>query len=209
MKLETLAVHAGHRPDPVTGAITAPINLSTTFERAEDGTFPHGYIYSRTDNPNRAALEACLCALEGGAAAAAFSSGSAATMSIFQTLRPGDHVIMTGDSYHGTRNLLRDIFGPWNLEASVVDMTDLAQVKNVLRPTTRLIWAETPSNPLLKIIHLAALAKLARSAGAVSVCDNTWATPSLQRPLALGRSEEHTSELQSRSDLVCRLLLEK
>src|SRR5260221_11602451 len=160
MKIETIAVHAGHSPDPATGGVTAPIYLSTTFERAEDGTFPHGYIYSRTDNPNRASLETCLCALEGGAAAAAFSSGSAASMSIFQAFRPGDHIIAPSDSYHGTRYLLRELFGPWNLEADFVDMTDLAQVQNALRANTKLIWAETPSNPLLKITHLAAVADI-------------------------------------------------
>src|SRR5260221_12107873 len=106
MKIETITVHAGHSPDTATGGVTAPIYLSTTFERAEDGTFPHGYIYSRTDNPNRASLEACLCALEGGAAAAAFSSGSSDSISFFHAMKPGNHVIAPSDSYHGPRYLL-------------------------------------------------------------------------------------------------------
>jgi cystathionine gamma-synthase len=132
------------------------------------------------------ALEECLCALEGGAAAAAFASGSAATMSVFQALLPGEHVIAPVDAYHGTSRLLREVFGPWGLETTFVDMTDPAQVQQALRSRTRLIWAETPSNPLLKVTDIGRIAEIAHAAGARCVCDNTWATPILQRPLELG-----------------------
>ena len=186
MRFETLAAHAGGGVDPATGAVTPPIHLSTTFERGADGEFPHGYIYTRSGNPNRAALERVLCELEGGAAAATFASGSAATSAIFQALAPGDHVIAPADAYHGTAKLLREVFAPWGLAASFVDMTDLGAVERALRPETRLLWLETPSNPLLKIADIARVAALAHAAGARCVVDNTWASPVLQRPLALG-----------------------
>lgn len=186
MRIETVAVHAGHGIDAATGAVTPPIHLSTTFERGPEGTFPHGYSYSRSHNPTRAALEACLAALEGGAAAAAFSSGSAATMTVFQALAPADHVIAPHDAYHGTGILLREVFAPWGLHTTFVDMTDPAQVKGALRPNTRLVWVETPSNPLLKVTDIARIAEIAHEVGARVVCDNTWASPVCQRPLELG-----------------------
>jgi cystathionine gamma-synthase len=186
MKMETLAVHAGRAVDPATGAIAPPLYLSTTFERAADGSYPRGWVYTRSGNPNRAALEACLAALEGGAAAAAFSSGSAATMSVLQALSPGDHVLAPNDVYHGTARLLREHFVPWGLEVTFVDMTDPQQVAAHLRPNTKLVWVETPSNPLLKVTDIAAVAEAAHRVGALCLCDNTWATPVLQRPLELG-----------------------
>lgn len=186
MRIETMAVHAGHNIDPATGALAPPIHLSTTFARAPDGSYPRGYIYSRTNNPNRDALEKCLCALEGGAVAAAFSSGSAATMSVFQALAPGDHVIAPNDVYHGTARLLRETFAPWGLETSFVDMTDPSQFQRAVRPKTKLIWVETPSNPLLKITDIARISEIAHEAGALCACDSTWATPVLQRPFELG-----------------------
>lgn len=186
MRIETLAVHAGNEADLVTGAITPPIHLSTTFQRAPDGSYPGGHVYSRTSNPNRDALETSLAALEGGAAAAAFASGSAATMSVFQALAPGDAVIAPNDVYHGTARLLRDVLAPWGVEVTFVDVTDLEQVRAALRPTTRLVWIETPSNPLLKITDIARVTELAHGAGARVACDNTWATPILQRPFAFG-----------------------
>jgi cystathionine gamma-synthase len=186
MKIETLAVHAGLEVDPATGAVTPPIHLSTTFEREADGSYPHGFIYARSGNPNRQSLEKCLCEMEGGAAAAAFSSGSAATAAVFQALSSGDHVIAPGDCYHGTAALLRDVFARWGLEATFVDMTDPAQVQRAIRPNTRLVWVETPSNPLLKVTDIARAAAIAHEAGALCACDNTWATPVLQRPLELG-----------------------
>lgn len=186
MKIETLAVHVGREVDRTTGAVTPPIHLSTTFEREVDGSYPRGYIYSRTSNPNRDALEKCLAVLEGGTAAAAFSSGSAASMGVFQALQPGDHVIAPTDVYHGTARLLQELFAPWGLETTFVDMTDPAQVRRAVRKTTKLIWVETPSNPLLKITDISAISEITHDIGAVCVCDNTWATPALQRPFELG-----------------------
>jgi cystathionine gamma-synthase len=186
MRFETLAVHAGHQPDPATGAVTPPIHLSTTFERAPDGTFPGGYIYARDANPNRRALESCLAQLETGAAAAAFSSGMAATSAIFQSLAPGDHVLVPDDSYYITRKLLGEVYARWGLEHTAVDMTDPAAVAAALRPATRLVWVETPSNPLMRVTDIAAIVALARKAGVRVACDNTWASPMLTRPLELG-----------------------
>ena len=187
MNIETLAVHAGHTIDPTTGAVTAPIHLSTTFEREIDGTYPRGYMYTRNSNPNRDALERGIALLEGGAAGAAFASGSAATTAIFQSLSPGDHVIADADAYYGTTRLLRELFLRWGLEATFVDMSDLAAVGKALNPKTKLAWIETPSNPLLKIVDIAAVTKMVSEAGAVTVCDNTWG-PIIQRPLDLGAS---------------------
>lgn len=186
MRFETLAVHAGHQPDPATGAVTPPIHLSTTFERAPDGSFPGGYIYSRDANPNRRALERCLAELEAGAAAAAFSSGMAATSAIFQSLSPGDHVLVPDDSYYVTRKLLGEIYSRWGLAHTTVDMTDPAAAAAALRPTTKIIWVETPSNPLMRVTDIAAIVAVARKAGVRVVCDNTWASPMLTRPLELG-----------------------
>jgi cystathionine gamma-synthase len=185
MKIETLAVHAAHEPDPATGAISPPIHLSTTFERAEDGSYPGGYVYGRSSNPNRAQLEAALAELEGGAAAAAFASGLAAIHSIFQALQTGDHAIVSADIYHGTRALLQNVMQRWGLQISFVSFEDTRQVKAALQKNTRLVYVETPSNPLLKIIDLAEAAAFAHAAGAKLVVDNTWATPVLQRPLDL------------------------
>src|SRR3954469_17496268 len=185
MKIETVAVHAGHQVDPATGAVAAPIYLSTTFERDIEGTYSRGFMYSRNDNPNRKTLERGVSMLEGGEGAAAFASGTGAAMSILQALSPGDHVLAHIDAYYGTSRLIREIFVRWGLEADFVDMSDLAAVKKALRPNTRLAWAETPSNPLLKVVDLAALAQIAHDARAIFVCDNTWA-PVLQRPFDLG-----------------------
>ncbi len=186
MHLETLAVHAGHVPDPVTGAVTPPISLSTTFERSADGSYRGGFVYARSGNPNRRALEECLARLEGGADAAAFSSGQAATAAILQALRPGDHVIAPQDSYYGTAELLTDQFATWGLESSLVDTANPSAVAEAIRPATRLIWVETPSNPLIRTTDIAAIAAIARRASARLACDNTWATPVLQRPFELG-----------------------
>ncbi len=186
MRIETLAVHAGHDVDPSTAAVTPPIHLSTTFARDPDGSYRAGFLYSRYTNPNRAALERCLTELEGGAAAAAFASGSAATMTLLQALGPGSHVIVPDDAYFGTIKLARDILGPWGLELSIVDMTDLEGVRAAMRRNTRLIWVETPSNPLLRVVDIAAVAAIAREGGALCAVDNTWGTPVLQRPLELG-----------------------
>ncbi len=186
MKIETLAVHAGHHIDPATGAVTQPIYLSTTFERQADGSYPQGYNYIRDNNPNREALEKCLSELEGGVAAAAFSSGSAATMAVFQALSPGNHVIAPLDAYSGTSALLREIFIPWNLSVTFVDMTNPTEVQQAIQPNTKLIWIETPSNPMLKITDIGKISDIAHQANALCVCDNTWTTPIGQRPLISG-----------------------
>ena len=185
MKIETLAVHAGHTIDPATGAVSAPIHLSTTFERDVEGTYSRGFMYTRNNNPNREALERGVSMLEGGETAAAFGSGTAAAMALFQALAPGDHVLAHVDAYYGTSRLLREIFLRWGLEADFIDMSNLEEVKKALRPQTKLAWTETPSNPLLKIVDLAAVAEIVHGNGVLCVCDNTWA-PVLQRPFDLG-----------------------
>ena len=182
MRIETLAVRAGHAVDPSTGAVTPPIHLSTTFE-----------------------LETALAALEGGAAAIAFASGMAATHAVFQSLAPGDHVLLPADAYYSTLRLAREIFGSWGLESDACDMSDLAAVKRLLRRTTKVVWVETPSNPLLRVVDIAALAASAHEVGARCVVDNTWATPLLQRPFALGADvvmHSTTKYLGGHSDLI-------
>jgi cystathionine gamma-synthase len=205
MHIETLAVHAGRSVDPATGAVMTPIHLSTTFERRPDGSYTDGYVYTRSENPNRRALEEALCRLEGGTAAAAFASGQAATMAVFQALRRGDHVVVPEDTYFGTRKLVFDLFAAWGLEATAVDMTDLGRVAAALRPNTRVVWVESPSNPLLKITDIAAVAELAHAAGAFCVVDNTWPSPIVQRPLAHGADlamHATTKYLGGHSDLL-------
>jgi len=186
MHIETLAVHAGHHPDAATGAVSPPIHLSTTFAREADGTLPHGFIYARSDNPTRRELERSLAALEGGETAIAFASGMAATAAVFQSMLPGEHVVAPQDAYYGTARLLREVMAGWGLASTLVDMTDPHAVAEAVTPNTRLIWIETPSNPTLAVTDIARVASIARAAGARCVCDNTWATPLLQRPLALG-----------------------
>ena len=212
MRIETVAVHAGHEVDPSTGALTTPIHLSSTFEREPDGGYRAGHQYTRTSNPNRASLEQSLNALEGGAAALAYASGSGATMAVFQALAPGDHVLAPDDAYFGTLRQLREIFARWGLHTDVVDMTDLDAVARALRPTTRLVWLETPSNPLVRVVDIARLSELAHSVGARCVVDNTWATPVLQRPLELGADivmHSTTKYLGGHSDLLGGALIAK
>ena len=205
LQLETLCIHAGHRVDPGTGAVTSPIVLTTTFERAPDLSYIAGNNYVRSGNPNRTELELCLAALEGGTDAAAFASGSAATSAVFQALATGDHVIAPLDAYYGTGAMLTNIFARWGLAASFVDLTDLAAVRAAVRPNTKLIWAETPSNPLLRICDIAALAAIAHDAGALCAIDNTWATPMGQRVFELGADlamHSTTKYLGGHSDLL-------
>lgn len=205
MRFETRAVHAGTGVDPTTGAVVPPIHLSTTFEREPDGSYPRGHLYARNSNPNREALERCLAELESAAAAAAFASGTAATAAIFGALGPGDHVVAPTDVYHGTARLLREHMARWGLQASFVDMTDPARVAQAVRANTRLVWLETPSNPMLRITDMARVVEIARGAGAVTVCDNTIATPVLQRPLEHGVDLVHhatTKYLGGHSDIM-------
>jgi cystathionine gamma-synthase len=210
MRLETIAVHAGHAPDPVTGAVTPPIVLSTTFERNPDLSYREGNLYSRYSNPNRTALESCLAQLEGGGAAACYSSGSAATAAVLQSLEPDAHVVLPEDAYYGTIKLARDIFGAWRLRFTPVDMTKVANVERAITRQTRVVWIETPSNPLVRVVDIAAIARVAKRAGAWSVVDNTWATPVLQRPLELGADlvmHSTTKYLGGHSDVLGGVLI--
>jgi cystathionine gamma-synthase len=186
MRIETLAIHAGRAPDAATGAIREPIHLSTTFERAADGSYPHGYSYARAGNPNRTMLESAVAALEGGAAAVAFASGTAATLAAFSLATPGGRIVCSGDCYHGSLRQLRELLPRWGVEVELVDTTDLAAVRAALAKPATLLWTETPSNPLLRVSDIAALVELAHANGALLGCDNTFATPVLQQPLALG-----------------------
>ncbi|HEX2717795.1 MAG TPA: aminotransferase class V-fold PLP-dependent enzyme, partial [Gemmatimonadaceae bacterium] len=156
------------------------------FERAPDGSLPHGWLYSRNANPTRDALEHCLAALEGGAEAAAFASGSAATMTVFQALGGGAHVVLPLDAYYGTLKLAREVFATLGISISVADMSDVESVRAAMRPETKAVWIETPSNPLVAVADIARLAAVAHAGGATAVVDNTWATPVLQRPFELG-----------------------
>jgi cystathionine gamma-synthase len=186
MKFETLTVHAGPGPDPSTGALAPPIHLSTTFARDESGTPLGGHTYIRESNPNQAALESALAPLEGGEAALVFASGMAAGVALLQTLPPGSHVILPHDAYYGFAIAGREFLPHWGLAADFVDMTDLRNLEKALRKDTRLVLLETPSNPLMCVVDLAGAIALARGAGAMTLVDNTFATPALQRPLALG-----------------------
>lgn len=186
MKMETRAVHAGRRIDAATGAVTPPIHLSTTFERGPAGDYPLGFSYSRDGNPNRQMLERCLADLEGGKEALVFSSGLAVATVVIQSLEPGDHIVAPDDVYWALREVIGGVFGKWGLEVTYVDTTRPDQVRAALRANTRLIWLETPSNPLMKITDLAAIASIARQTKAMTVCDGTFTTPVLQRPLECG-----------------------
>jgi cystathionine gamma-synthase len=177
MKIETLAIHAGRAADPATGAIAPALHLSTTFERDRDGGYARGFSYARPDNPTRHALEECLAQLEGASDAVSFASGSAASLAVFSLLRAGDHVIAPRECYHGTRQQLRDIVAGWGVSSDFVDTTHMAEIEARLRPETRLIWLETPSNPTLSITDIAATVRLAKRTGALVACDNTFATP--------------------------------
>jgi len=187
MNIETLAVHLGREIEAHTGAVTPSITLATTFQRTPDGTFPPGKdVYTRASNPNRNSLERTVAALENGSIGIAFGSGMAAANALLMALASGDHIILPDDLYHGVRYASQDIFSRWGLQVSFVDMTDSANIANALRPNTKLVWVETPSNPLLKITDIRRAAALAHEAGALCVCDNTWATPILARPLEMG-----------------------
>lgn len=185
MKIETIAIHAGNQIDDHSKAAIQPITLSTTFQRAEDGTYPQGFIYTRMNNPNRKSLENVIAKLEHGLDACAFSSGNAAAGALFQSLGPGAHIIAPDDMYHGLRTQIIQVFDGI-IEADFVDMSDLKAVEKLIRPETRLIWIETPSNPLLKVCDIAALVELAATKNIKVACDNTFSTPVFQQPLSLG-----------------------
>ena len=187
LRPETRAVHSA-ATDPSSGAIVPPIVLSTTFEYETTGLEqdPDQLIYTRWQNPNRAALESTMAALEGGAVAHAISSGSAAMLTIFQALRPGDHIVSSDDMYFGIRVQLNEFFAPWGLETTYVDMSDLDQVRSAMRPETRLVILESPTNPMIRLADIAAIADIAHENDAALLVDNTVATPVGQNPIQLG-----------------------
>jgi len=186
VRLETIAVRAGAEIDPTTGALAPPLHLSTTFEHGPASEAIHGFLYVREKNPPQLRLEAALRDLEGGLAAVVFSSGMAAAAATLQGLSPGSHVIFSDDIYIDVRNLARDFLPAWGIESSVEDLQNLESLKSAIRPNTKLIWIETPSNPLMKVLDIAAIGRIARQADAQLLVDNTFATPILQRPLSLG-----------------------
>lgn len=211
MKIETIAVHAGQEIDPATGAVSPPIHMSSTFVRDAEGNYPHGFVYGRSNNPTRAALERALAAIEGGADAAAFSSGVAAISAVFHALPANAHALVADDVYHGTRKLVQELFAPRGLQADFIDMSDMSQVRHTLRHDTKLLWIETPSNPLLKITDLRAVADLAHSVGAICVCDNTLA-PVIQRPFDHGADivmHSSTKYFGGHSDVIGGALISK
>ena len=184
----TRAIHAGQEPDAATGAVVPPIYQVSTYKQDGVGGLRGGYEYSRSANPTRATLEEALAAVEGGAAGFAFASGLAAEDTLLRAaLRPGDHVVVPNDAYGGTYRLVARVFGPWGVEHTPVDLSDPDAVLAAIQPgRTKLVWVETPTNPLLGVADIAALSAHARAAGALLVVDNTFATPYLQQPLALG-----------------------
>lgn len=183
----TRAIHAGQDPDPRTGAIIPPIYQASTHVQDGIGGFREGYEYNRAGNPTRSSLETQLAALEGGAAALSFASGLAAEDALLRgILKPGDHVLLGNDVYGGTYRLLTRVLAPWGIDTTTVELGDLDQVRAAIRPETKIVWLETPSNPLLKIVDIAVIAEVAHAAGAIVVVDNTFASPALQQPLALG-----------------------
>jgi len=185
-RFETLAIHAGQRPDPANGAVMTPVYFTSTFEQDAPAQPRQGYEYSRTSNPTRTALQDNLAALEGGRWGLAFASGLAATNALCDRLRPGDHVVAMSDTYGGTYRLFMRVFRHFGIEFTFVDATDLGAVERAFRPSTRYLFLESPTNPLLSICDIAALTALARARNVLSIVDNTFATPFLQRPLELG-----------------------
>jgi cystathionine gamma-synthase len=202
----TRAIHAGQEPDPATGAVIPPVHLTTTYKQDGVGGLRGGYEYSCSGNPTRNALHEALAALEEGSTALAFASGLAAEDTLLRTVcRPGDHVVLGGDAYGGTFRLISRVLSEWGLEYTPVHLADPDEVRAAMRPTTRVIWCETPSNPLLNITDIEATAAVAHDGGALLVVDNTFASPYLQRPLTLGADvvvHSTTKYLGGHSDVV-------
>jgi cystathionine gamma-lyase len=204
MRFETKAIHVGQEPDPTTGAVVVPIYQTSTYAQTAPGEHK-GYEYSRTANPTRAAFEACLASLDGGAHALAFASGCAAASAVMNLLRSGDHVVVSDDVYGGTYRLFEKVFRSYGLDFSFVDTSDLGAVERAIRPSTRLLWIETPTNPLLKLTDVQKASALARERGVLTVVDNTFLSPYFQKPLALGADValySTTKYLGGHSDLV-------
>ena len=201
---ETRAIHTGQDPDPVTGAVIPPIYQTSTYVQEAVGVHK-GFEYSRTDNPTRSALHQVMATLEGGAWALAYASGLAATQNLTYLLSPGDHVLLSDDAYGGTYRLIAQVVARYGIAFSLVDMTDLDAVRGGLRPRTRMVWAETPTNPYLKVVDIRGVADLLTDHPAHLVVDNTFASPYLQQPLALGADfvlHSTTKYLGGHSDVV-------
>ena len=201
----TRCVHAGQRPDPTTGAVTMPVYMTSTYAQESPGKFKGPYDYSRSANPTRTALEGNLAALEGGKVGLAFSSGVATIDCVLHQLSAGDHVVLCDDVYGGTFRVFEHVFKQLGITYSRADMTDLAKTEAAFNDKTKLVWLETPTNPTLKVIDIEAVAALARKKGALSVVDNTFATPVLQRPLSLGAdivSHSSTKYIGGHADVV-------
>jgi cystathionine gamma-synthase len=201
---ETRAIHVGQEPDPATGAVITPIYQTATYVQEAVGVHK-GYEYSRTDNPTRTALQQVLASLEGGAWALSYASGLAATQNIFYLLRPGDHVLLSDDAYGGTYRLVAKLMANYGIDFGLVDMSDLGAVRGAIRPETRIVWVETPTNPYLKIVDIRGLADLLADHPATLVVDNTFASPYLQQPLACGADlvlHSTTKYLGGHSDVV-------
>ena len=209
--LSTKAIHAGFRPDPATGAVNAPIYASSTFAQDGVGGLRGGYEYARTGNPTRAALEASLAAVEEAEYGRAFASGMAATdCALRAVLRPGDHVVIPDDAYGGTFRLIDKVFTQWGIDYTAVSLADLDEVRAAITPQTRLIWVETPTNPLLSIADIAGIASIAATSNAKVLVDNTFASPALQQPLTLGADivlHSTTKYIGGHSDVVGGALL--
>ncbi len=203
---ETLAIHAGQDPDPATGAVVPPIYQVSTFQQDGIGGLRGGYEYSRSANPSRTALEECLAALEGGRRGLAFASGLAAEDAVLRALcGPGSHVVIPNDAYGGTYRLFSRVYERWGVSATPVPLADPAAVREAMRQETALLWVETPTNPLLSVADIETMARIAHEAGALLVVDNTFASPYLQQPLALGADivvHSTTKYLGGHSDVV-------
>ncbi|MFO1258732.1 MAG: cystathionine gamma-synthase [Gammaproteobacteria bacterium] len=213
-KFSTKAIHAGVKPDMATGAVMTPIYQTTTYAQKAPGEPIAGYEYSRTDNPTRHVLEENIAALEEGVGAAAFSSGCAALCAVVHLLKQGDHVLLSDDVYGGTYRIFNQIFAQFGVEFTQVDMTDLSAVKIAIRPNTRLLWCETPTNPMLKILDIPGLKQTIsnQSSDVLLAVDNTFATPYLQQPLLLGAdivSHSSTKYLGGHSDVLGGVLIVK
>ncbi len=204
LHLETLAIHAGQLPDPTTGAVMTPIYQTSTY--VQNGVGDHkGYDYARTGNPTRTALESCLAALEGAPYGLSFASGMAAIDTLLRLIKPGEHVLASNDVYGGTYRLFTRVLHAYGLQFDFVELAELDRVRAALKPNTRLMWVETPTNPLLKIADLAALADIAHAAGAQLAVDNTFASPYLQQPIGLGADfviHSTTKYLGGHSDVI-------
>ena len=212
LKTKTIAVHAGTEPEPVTGAIMTPIFMTSTFVQEAPGVHK-GYDYSRADNPTREAHEKALAQIERGCDfGLAFSSGLAAEQAIIQTLNPGDRILVCDDVYGGTGRLFRRLYAKYNLDFQFIDMSDVELVKNTATPNTKLVWVESPTNPTMKVIDIAAMSKIAKSVGAKLVVDNTFASPVFQSPMLLGADivmHSSTKYIGGHSDMIGGALMLK